>query len=184
MESNLRKALQSSATFRFENPTEAPVKMALLPGIYDASGSTGDRNDSASNLANAGYAVDMVADDFNGDRTDKTQVQVNGINRVRFRDFLNTVNRLGIKVSRIIIKNHSQSQEIFDQEIEVSNTAVGTRGAFDFIQLQDYVSVNAYDRTKIEIDLSNNVLYLGPSTYMAMTLPAGCDFSMKFVFEA
>ena len=181
MKNTLREALKASATFDYEGGQQ-PVKVALLPGIYDTTDAQG-MHTNASNLVNAGYAVDEVADDYEEKSTAK--VKIRGLNRVRYRDLVNTVNRCGIKVTKIVIQNkNTNSQDIYDQEIEVARTAVGARGAMDFIQLQDYVDVNAYDRTKITIDLSDEPLYLGPETFMAMTIPAGARFSMKFVFEA
>lgn len=183
MNNILREALQSAATFNLTNDTDHAVKLAFLPGIYDAKDSAGAQT-SPNNLINAGYSVDQVAADYNV-KQEKTDVHLTGVGRVRYEDFLNTVRRVGIRVQRIVIQNkNTTSQDIFDQEIEVARTAVGTQGAKDFIQLQDYVDTNAYDRTKITIDLSNQVLYLGPETFMAMNIPAGARFSIKFVFEA
>ena len=182
MKNTLREALKASATFDFEGDAEESVKLALMPGIYDTLDAQG-LHTSADNLVNAGYAVDEVADDWSNKSPAK--VKVEGLNRVRYRDLINTVNRCGIKVTKIVIQNkNTNSQDIFDQEIEVARTAVGARGAMDFIQLQDYVDVNAFDRTKITIDLSDEPLFLGPEVYMAMTIPAGARFSMKFAFEA
>lgn len=163
---------------------------------------------STANLVNAGYYCDQQADDFKYNNLVKATgggepvfntvhgaeassgssvnyVSVSGANRVRYRDFLNTVQRVGIKVSKIIIQNKNLgSQDIFDQEIEIARTAVGAMGAMDFIQLQNYVSVHAYDRSKIEIDLSMQPLHITPEVYMGMNIPANASFSIQFVFEA
>lgn len=183
MNSILREALQSAATFNFTNETDHAVKLALLPGIYDATDESGAMT-SPANLINAGYSVDQVAADFEENQQYK-DVHVEGVGRVRYKDFINTVQRVGIRVQRIVIQNkNAASQDIYDQEIEVARTAVGTQGAKDFVQLQDYVNPNAYDRSKITIDLTDQALYLGPETYMALNVPAGSNFSIKFVFEA
>lgn len=182
-------ALKASGTFNFYNPSANAVKVAILPGVYSTiKGLVSDSKVVLSfadptNLQNAGYQVDQVADDYNAADTVQV-VQVTGSPRVSFRDFLNTVQRTGIKVSKITIQNKVSSQDIYDQEIEIARTAIGASGARDYIQLQKFVSVNAYDRTKIELDLSDETLDLGPETYMAITVPAGAKFSMQFDFEA
>lgn len=174
MQKTLREALKAVATFNFKNETESAVKLALLPGIYD----------TADNLNNAGYAVDQVASDTEPSDP-KQPVKVVGANRVRYSDFLNTVQRVAINVSKIVIQNkNAASQDIYAQEIEVARTAIGAKGGTDFIQLQNYVSVQAYDRSKIEIDLSDEPLTLTPEVFLAMNIPSGANFSMQFVFEA
>lgn len=183
MQKTLREALKAVATFNMKNETQEAVKVALLPGIYDALSANGFYSNPA-NLVNAGYTCDQVADDYDAKDTN-AKVKVNGANRVRYRDFLNTVQRVGISVTRIIIQNkNANSQDIYDQEIEVARTAIGAKGGMDFIQLQNYVSVNAYDRSKIEIDLSDEPLVLTPEVFLAMNIPAGANFSIQFGFEA
>lgn len=190
MQNTLREALQACATFNFLNSGASAKKLALLPGIYSTLKQViGEGKVSVisfsdpSNLNNAGYTCDQVADDYN--RADPGQyVQVTGANRVRYRDFLDTVQRVGINVTKIVFQNKTQSQDIYDQEIEIARTAIGAKGGTDFIQLQNYVSVNAYDRSKITIDLSADPLYLTPEVFMAITVPGNASFSMQFFFEA
>lgn len=207
MQKTLREALQACATFNFTGDSSAAKVLALLPGIYSAmkdinsvtttkadDGNGGDVDVVASvnaavtfsdptNLVNAGYFCDQVADDYNS--ADSGQyVHVTGANRVKYRDFLNTVQRVGINVTKIVIQNKVSSQDIFDQEIQIARTAIGAKGGMDFIQLQNYVSVNAYDRSKITIDLTDEPLFLTPEVFMAMNVPANASFSMQFFFEA
>ena len=188
----LTEALRAKATFNIVNSSSsAAKKLAFLPGIYSSMIFTQDSSSKAAiisyadptNLVNAGYNCDQVADDYNSG--DSLQVvQVSGVGRTKYRDFLNTVQRIGVRVSRIIIQNKNiSSQDIFDQEIEASRTAIGTRGETRFITLQDYVSVNAYDRTKITIDLTNAPLDLTPDMFLAMNIPASASFSIQFEFE-
>ena len=73
---------------------------------------------------------------------------------------------------------------------EHGSTVIGAKGGMDFITLQNYVSVNAYDRSKITIDLSgvdengkSNNLFLTPEVFMAMNIPAGAHFSIQFQFN-
>lgn len=191
MQKTLREALQACATFNFVGDNSNAKVLALLPGIYSAMKAVTDGTSketivtfsSPANLVNAGYACDQVADDYNS--ADSGQyVQVTGANRVKYRDFLNTVQRVGINVTKIVIQNKVSSQDIFDQEIQIARTAIGAKGGMDFIQLQNYVSVNAYDRSKITIDLSDEPLYLTPEVFMALNIPAQASFSMQFFFEA
>lgn len=191
MQKTLRQALQACATFNFLGDNSAAKKLALLPGIYSTLKNVTDGTSKATvvtfsdpaNLNNAGYACDQVADDYNAGDTGM-YVQVTGANRTKYRDFLNTVQRVGINVTRIVIQNKVSSQDIFDQEIEIARTAIGAKGATDFIQLQQYVSVDAYDRSKITIDLSEEPLFLSPEVFMALNVPAQASFSMQFFFEA
>lgn len=193
MQNTLKEALRAKATFNITNTSSsAAKKLAFLPGIYSSMIFTQDASTKAAiisfadptNLQNAGYACDQVADDYNSG--DALQVvSVTGANRVKYRDFLNTVQRVGIRVTRIVIQNkNTSSQDIFDQEIELAKTAIGAKGGTDFINLQDYVSVNAYDRTKITLDFTDQHLELTPEVFMAMTIPASASFSIQLEFES
>ena len=194
MQKTLREALQACATFNIQGDATYNKTLAFLPGIYstmtedtftrDGSSKTAVVHTDPSNLVNAGYTCDEVADDYIPGNTNQ-KVHVTGVNRVRYRDFLNTVQRVGINVTSIVIQNkNTSSQDIFDQEIQIARTAIGAKGGMDFIQLQNYVSVNSFDRSKITIDLSNEPLYLTPEVFMAMVIPAGANFSIQFFFEA
>lgn len=191
MHNTLKEALKANATFNIVGDSSADKKLCLLPGIYDTMKQSTDASSKATivtfsdpaNLVNAGYNCDQVADDYNAGDSSQL-VQVTGANRVKYRDFLHTVQRVGIKVTKIVIQNKTQSATLFDQEIELSRTAVGAKGAMDFINLQQYVDVNAYDRSKITIDLSDEPLELTPEIYMAMNVPEDSEFSIQFVFEA
>lgn len=191
MQNTLKEALRAQATFNFVGDNSNDKKLCLLPGIYSTMKETTDSTSKATvvtfsdptNLNNAGYACDQVADDYNS--SDSGQyVQVTGVGRAKFRDFLDAVQRVGLRVSQIIIQNKTTSQAIFDQQIEVAKTVLGAKGGMDFITLQQYVNVNAYDRSKITIDLSDETLDLTPEVFMAINVPAQSQFSIQFVFEA
>lgn len=198
MQNSLREALMAQATFDIEGDAQNAKKLCLLPGIYSTIKLVVDTQtqkfaltySDPTNLNKAGYACDQVADDYNVD--DATQlVKVRGVSRTRFRDFLNTVQRVGAAVNKIIIQNkNTNSQDIFDQQIEVAKTVIGAKGGTDFITLQNYVSVDAYDRSKITIDLSgfdelgrSNNLMLTPEVFLALNIPAGAHFSIQFQFN-
>ena len=195
MFNTLRQAIQACAVFNVKGDDNENKVLAFLPGIYSSLGmtqATGANNAKVSvltyadptNLNNAGYDADQVADDYI-EGAENMPVKVSGANkRTAYRDFINTVQRVGIHVTSIVIQNLSQSKDLFNQEITASRTAIGTRGASVFIQLQNYVSVNAYNDSKITIDMSDDPLYLTPEMYMAMNIPAGADFSIQFFFEA
>lgn len=191
MQNTLKEALRAQATFDFVGDNSNDKKLCLLPGIYNTMKQSTDGTSketiitfsNPANLNNAGYACDQVADDYNS--SDSGQyVQVTGVGRVKYRDFLDAVQRVGMRVSQIIIQNKVSSQAIFDQQIEIAKTVLGAKGGMDFITLQQYVNVNAYDRSKITIDLSDETLDLTPEVFMAITVPAQAHFSMQFVFEA
>lgn len=196
MQNTLREALKASVTFDFNNVTPtggtaAAKKVAILPGIYNTMKQVTDSTSKETvvvytdpaNLVNAGYSCDEVADDYNA--ASGVFVQVTSNKRAKFRDFLNYVQRVGVACSRIVIQNkNTSSQDIYDQDIEIARTVIGAKGGTDFIQLQDYVSVDAYDRSKITIDLSQDPLILTPEVFMAITVPIGGHFSMQFVFDS
>lgn len=221
MQNSLREALRAVYTVSLENKTEKDIKLCLLPGIYSTlrgtetqidyekvkvvvahkEGSEPEmeeikipkaisaevRFDDPTNLNNAGYACDQVADD--GGNADG--VVINSIGRSKFRDFLNSVQRVGLRCTEIVIQNKlDNDQSIFDTQIEVAKTVLGAKGGMDFITLQKYVNVNAYDRRKITIDLSgvdengrSKALDLTPEVFLAMTVPAGSNFSVQFTFD-
>lgn len=191
----LEKAMQASVTFNFANVTPsgqsaADKKVALFPGIYDTMKQiTADGKVTAvcytdpTNLNNAGYACDEVADDYNA--ASGVYVQVTGNPRCKWRDFLNYVRRVGVRCTQIVIQNKSagSNQAIFDQEFAASRTVVGVFGGANYIQLQDYVSVDAYDRSKITIDLSSIRFILNPELFMSLTIPTGTNISIQFKLE-
>ena len=191
MQNTLKEALRAQATFNFVGDNSNDKKLCLLPGIYSAMKFAQDGTSKVAtltfsdptNLNNAGYACDQVADDYNSNDSGM-YVQVTGVGRVKYRDFLDAVQRVGLRVTQIIIQNKVSSQAIFDQQIEIARTVLGAKGGMDFITLQQYVNVNAYDRSKITIDLSQETLDLTPEVFMAINVPAQAQFSIQFVFDS
>lgn len=187
----------AQATFDIVNTDSSnAVKLCLLPGVYNTMKATTDGTSKETvmsysdptALVAAGYACDQVADD--AAFCSGLDVQVTGVGRVMFRDFLNTVQRVGARVNKIIIQNKVSAQDIYDQQIEVAKTVIGSKGGMDFITLQNYVNVNAFDRSKITIDLSgydengnSNNLFLTPEVFMAINIPASAHFSIQFQFN-
>ena len=204
MQNSLREALRAVFTVDITGNQNNDVKLCLLPGIYStmrtkttvaAGEKEGDlpvvtttvTYDDPTNLNNAGYACDQVADDGGN----ANGVVIESVGRSKFRDFLNSVQRVGLRCTEIVIKNKNLNNEsIFDTQIEVAKTVLGAKGGMDFITLQKYVNVNAYDRSKITIDLSgvdengrSKALDITPEVFMAMTVPAGSHFSVQFTFD-
>ena len=186
----LQEALQACASFRFTNTDSSNAKrVCILPGVYNTMNMITPAGQSKSpffgfhdktSLTKAGYNVDEVADDYNSNQDEK--VQVNATDMCTFRDFLNAVRTMGLTVTKMTIQNHVSSLAVYDQNIEVCRTSLGSKGGSDFIRLQRYRSVNAYDSSKIEVDLNGNELNLDASIFMAMTIPASADFTITFDF--
>lgn len=197
MYDNLRQALKPVFTVDIQGNTTTDKKVCLLPGIYSTMKLIQDPSSKdvvltysdPSNLQNAGYACDQVMDDGGFNTTDG--VKIEAVGRSKVRDFLNSVQRVGMRCTQIVIQNKLQNdQSIFDQQIELAKTLVGAKGGMDFITLQQYVNVNAYNERKITIDLSGvdekgnpKALDLTPLVYMAINVPANSHFSMQFMFD-
>jgi hypothetical protein len=195
MQNSLLQALRAVYTVDIHGAKEQDTKLCMLPGIYSTIKLIQDPSSKdcvlsysdPANLNNAGYACDQVADD--GGVADGVVITSQG--RSKYRDFLNSVQRVGMRCTEIVIQNKlDNDQSIFDQQIEVAKTVIGAKGGMDFITLQKYVSVNAYDRRKITIDLSgvdeqgrSKALELTPEVFMAINVPADSHFSMQFTFD-
>ena len=198
MQNSLKEALRAVFTVDITGDSTYDKKLCLLPGSYNTMAFTQDASTKAAVLTlsdptalnNAGYACDQVADDHAFDANQV--VTVRSVGRSMYRDFLNSIQRVGMRCTEIVIKNlaGTSHEEIFDQQIEVAKTVLGAKGGMDFITLQKYVNVNAYDRSKITIDLSGTDEYgnprsldLTPEVFMAITVPAASHFSMQFTFD-
>ena len=191
---NLRVDTTSENIHYVENPGDETSKEkvflteAKLSGDMPKIGTVLYREDNPANLVNAGYPCSQVADDYDGCiDSEAMPVVVNGASRARYRDFRNSVARLGLRVQKIVIQNKTNpsDESLFDQEIEVSRTAIGAKGATRFIKLQNYIEPKNFDRSKIEIEFTDDApLDLTPDAYMAMRIPGNAEFSMQFIFDA
>ena len=189
-----KKSLQASATFNFENLTDATKRLVLLPGIFETKkieavqteekGETFvkyvPRNTATENLTKANYVADQVADDYVDGCEDA--VKVTSTDLCSYADFRRSIDLKGSSVTEIVIQNKLDDQSLFDQMIEVHKTAIGSRGGSDFIRLQDYVLPSNYDRSKITIDFSKilSVMTLDAYSFLALNVPAGAKFSIQF----
>lgn len=209
MQDSLRQALRAVFTIDITGCESEDKKLCLLPGVYDTMRTnvttetdTVDGTevvtgvevtttfDNPENLINAGYSCDQVADD--GGLSTKVGVAIQAVGRAKMRDFLHEVQRVGMRCTEIVIKNLAgiNNEEVFNQQIELARTVVGARGGMDFITLQKYVNVNAYDRSKITIDLSGvdengrpKALELTPEVFMAINVPQNAHFTIQFTFD-
>lgn len=189
MQNSLKEALRAVFTVDITGNASADKKLCLLPGVYSTMKFDQDGTSKVAtltfsdptNLNNAGYACDQVADDYEYDNSQA--VQIRALGRSRYRDFLNSVQRVGMRCTEIVIQNKTSDQSIFDQQIEIAKTVIGAKGGMDFITLQKYVNVNAYDRSKITIDLSGDSLDLTPEVFMAINVPEDSHFSVQFTFD-
>ena len=190
MQNSLKEALRAVFTVDITGNASADKKLCLLPGIYNTMAFTQDASTKAAVLTfssptalnNAGYACDQVADDYEFDNSQL--VQIRSVGRSKYRDFLNAVQRVGLRCTEIVIQNKTSDAAIFDQQIEIAKTVLGAKGGMDFITLQKYVNVNAYDRSKITIDLSGETLDLTPEVFLAINVPVDSHFSIQFTFDS
>lgn len=195
--SKLITALKAVASFTFQNTDSSSAKrLCLFPGHFDTlelvSGTRGETSvtvpaySNVSHITDAGYNCDQVAyDNFDTQRsTDKIQCKANS-KRTKWADFLRYIQLNGLKVTKMRIKNLLANDDaIFNQELEISASAVGGKVGSDFINLSEYVSPNAYDRSFIDIDLSAANLTLDNTTLAFLDIPASAKFSIQFTVEA
>lgn len=196
MQNSLRQALYPVFTIDVTGDQSTDKKLCLLPGIYDTMKFEQDGTSKVAaltftdptNLNNAGYSCDQVADDPVTGVT--TAVTVRAVGRAKYRDFLNQVRLVGMKCTEIMIKNLTNDDTLFSQLVlEVSKTVVGARGGTDFITAQKYIRSDAYDRTFIRVDLTGidaqgneEALLFLPQVLMSINVPAGSHFTMQFTF--
>lgn len=204
---NLAKSMRPVASFVFENKTSDPAKLCLIPGHFNTVSILGlviDTNVTApypitsfltyadpSAIKAAGYDCDQVADDFsltqnmkNGS-TNKYPIEVvSKSNKTRYRDFLNYIKVSGLKVTKMRITDLSTaanpSREIFNSEIEVAQSAIGSKSGSDFIQLSSHIDPSNYLQNFIEIDLELQNLLLDETTLAFLEVPGSAKFQIDF----
>lgn len=194
--SKLITALKAVASFTFQNTDSSNAKrLCLFPGHFDTlelvSSTSGSDTvivpvySNVSHITDAGYNCDQVAyDNFATQKsTDKIQCKANS-KRTKWADFLRYIQLNGLKVTKMRIKNLVTDDAIFNQELEISASAVGGKVGSDFINLSEYVSSSAYDRSFIDIDLSAANLTLDNTTLAFLDVPASAKFSIQFTVEA
>lgn len=201
MENRLNQSLKPSASFEFNSvDAEESVKLCLIPGHYDTTEivSSDDNKiylaySNPEAINNAGFQCDQVADDYSlakyaysDSRSDNKNYGVHiepCSKRCRYRDFLNYVRYSGLKVVKMRIQNLTEeaAPAIFNSELEISASSIGSKAGSDFIKLSSHKNAGNYDRSFIDIDLSNMNLTLDETTLVALDVPAGSHFQIEFV---
>lgn len=203
---NLAKSMRPVASFIFENTTENPAKLCLIPGHYNTISIFGivdtEKNPpyainsilsyaDPSGIKQAGYDCDQVADDFvlTSNMKSGTAVKypikvLSKSNKTRYRDFLKFISASGLKVTKMRITDlqggENPSREIFNSEIEVAQSAIGSKSGSDFIQLSSHIDPSNYLQNFIEIDLELQNLLLDETTLAFLEVPGSAKFQIDF----
>lgn len=188
----VNESLRAVASFVVENTSEEQKRLAFFPGHYDtlkvvAGANEGENHilrTKASALVAAGYQCDEVADDFNKAVESEFTFKVAGKSaRTRMVDLVNYVKNTGLNVVKLRITDLTTdgSHEIFNHEIEISTSAVSTKGMSDYIQMSTYINPRNYQQNVIEIDLEEQELILNETTVMIMDVVAKAKFQIDFI---
>lgn len=188
--SKLNQSLKPQASFVFENTADESKVICLIPGHYntakvqtDAEGSVILSYSDPYAIVKAGYQCDQVADDYSAGVLRDAEVRVEAKSqRCRYRDFLNYIKYSGLRVTcmRITDLSNDTSHEIFNQEIEISASAIGAKSGSDFIQLSSYIDPSNYIQRFIDVDLATRNLVLDETTLAFLKVPVGAKFQIDF----
>lgn len=198
--SNFNKSIRPVASFIFENGNDYS-RICLFPGHYntaevvlkDSRAIVSYADPSA--IKSAGYECIQVADDYNtiaanyrGDGTGKYPVTVKSKTpATRYRDFLNYVKYSGLKVVKMRVTDLSTdanpSREIFQQNFEVTKSAIGAKSGSDFVQMSQYINPANYLQSFIDIDLEQDdrKLALDETTLVFLDIPPMAHFQIDFI---
>ena len=191
------------ASFTFQNTTSEDHKLCLFPGHYDTASviaiSTASNTPYVTTSAlsyadptaivNAGYECVQVADDFSVSQNIK---DVSGKSypikitpksvKTRYRDFLNFIKLANVKVAKMRITDLATNSDhaIFNSEMEVSKSNVGSKAGSDFIQLSAHINPSNFLQNFIEIDLEKQNLVLDETTLAFLEIPASANFQIDF----
>lgn len=201
---NLEESLKTTASFLFEvNKSLAEgQRMGIFTGHYNVDqikviGNIGEANSNVvlthNNIAplqQAGYSCDVIADDslmrLSPESRGEYPLQITAKKgRTRISDFQNYIKYSGMKVSKIRITDLSgdETHPLFNGEIEVSRSQIGSKGPSDYIQLSTYIDPRNYKDNIIEIDLTERELLLDETTVVIMDLCPGAKFQMDFILD-
>ena len=150
------------AKFTIKNLTEKKSTMCLLPGIAR----------DLETLSRLGFKADGKIGSYT----------ISGYDGWEFDDFLQVVRGARCDLKRLTIQNRTADPAIFDESIVFGRTIKAYEPSFKRFNLQDYIHVGAYDRTKITI-VFDDAIPLDGITYMAITLPANASIIITFVFD-
>lgn len=196
--SSLATSMRPVASFIFENKSDVSKKLCLIPGHFNTAklftnviGASAPfqvesfltYSDPASIKA-AGYECDQVADDSSlSGGIDFIKITPKS-NKTRYRDFLSYIKASGLKVAKMRITDLSAganpSRDIFNSEIEVSQSAIGSKAGSDFIQLSAHIDPSNYLQNFIEVDLERQNLLLDETTLAFLEVPGSAKFQIDF----
>lgn len=153
------------AKFKIKNnAVEDKTNLCLLPGIAR----------HVSTLERLGIHADDIAETSN-------TVEVDGYDGWEWCDFLKVVRAVRCQLSRIVIQNCTVDPAIFDEGIILGHTINTYESKVRHIDLQPYVDVRAFDRTKVTI-VFEEAIPLDAITYLALTMPPQAVIIITFVF--
>jgi hypothetical protein len=69
---------------------------------------------------------------------------------------------------------------IFQQELEISNSSIGSKSGSDFVQLSQHINPANFLQNFIEINLEERNLLLDETTLAFLTVPANSNFQIDF----
>lgn len=207
MSTELKKSLRPVASFVFNNTATETRKLCLFPGHFMLAKVTSMIPATQNNppytvtsilsyanpdaLCDAGYDCDQVADDFNitSNHNDGRQydIQITPKSRkTRYRDFLNYIKLSGVRVSKMRITDLvvNGSHDIFQSEMEITASSIGSKAGSDFIQLSQHINPSNYLQNFIEIDLEKQNLLLDETTLAFLEVPGKAQFQIDFTLAS
>ena len=205
MSTELKKSLRPVASFVFNNTASETRKLCLFPGhfmlasaITKITGSSAPFNSETvlsyanpAALCDAGYECDQVADDFTLSKNLSDggvyDIQITSKSRkTRYRDFLNYIKLSGVRVSKMRITDlvANGSHDIFQSEMEITASSIGSKAGSDFIQLSQHINPSNYLQNFIEIDLEKQNLLLDETTLAFLEVPGKAQFQIDFTLAS
>lgn len=193
MSTQVNESLKTTVSFTVENTQDSLKRLVLFPGHYNTQQIVLKEDKAyllrtlAKALSDAGYApVDEVADDFNAAVEEHFIFKVQGKSaRTRMVDLVDFVKHSDLSITKIRITDLSNdsTHELFNHEIEVAASKIGTKGESDIIQMSTYVNPRNFQQNVIEIDLEADALELNATTVMIMDVVAKGKFQIDYVLE-
>ncbi|MBR0323135.1 MAG: hypothetical protein IIX06_01430 [Bacteroidales bacterium] len=205
MSTELKKSLRPVASFVFNNTATETRKLCLFPGHFMLAKVTSAMAGSSAPytvtsilsyanpdaLCDAGYDCDQVADDFNitSNHNDGHDYDIRitpKSRKTRYRDFLNYIKLSGVRVSKMRITDlvANGNHDIFQTEMEITASSIGSKAGSDFIQLSQHINPSNYLQNFIEIDLEKQNLLLDETTLAFLEVPGKAQFQIDFTLAS